>query len=159
MFYRIVMCSLALLGALNLAHAQDVYKWTDESGKVHYGDAPSDHAKQRATKVETKIHTPTDEQRGAASERAGRIKQSWGDRMQKEAARKEAEEAMANSAPPAGIPPTVIMEAPTQAGTSCEAQKQAYEAAAACFEAYRSPSRVVDQQAYSKCPNVKKPAC
>jgi glutaredoxin len=43
--------ALALAAAFLTAHAQ-VYKWTDPSGKVHYGDRPPDEAKTEKLKLD-----------------------------------------------------------------------------------------------------------
>lgn len=36
------------------AAAADVYKWVDENGRVHFGDAPPDNGRAKADKVELK---------------------------------------------------------------------------------------------------------
>jgi glutaredoxin-like YruB-family protein len=47
-----LLATLLLAPAMALA---DVYKWTDASGQVHYGDAPAPSAKAR--KVEVEVNT------------------------------------------------------------------------------------------------------
>jgi glutaredoxin len=42
---------LAAAIALMLPAAAQVYKWTDPSGKTHYGDAPPDDAKKQEVKI------------------------------------------------------------------------------------------------------------
>ena len=148
-----LVVSVFWASAFGIAQAQEIYKWIDENGKVHYGDAPADSQKGRATKVEAKIPVPSDNQRGAATDRAARQKQSWDERTQKEADKTAATTAADSAEPVDDFEPEVVAE-----GSSCEQQKRAYEEAARCFERYRSPTRVVDERAYDRCPDVKKPA-
>jgi hypothetical protein len=43
-----------LLGALALpAFATDIYRWTDETGRVNYGNVVPDRFKRAATKIDT----------------------------------------------------------------------------------------------------------
>lgn len=44
---------LALLATLPLACAAEVYKWTDEQGRVHFGDQPQD--KEKAERLSLKV--------------------------------------------------------------------------------------------------------
>lgn len=44
-----------LLLAINFSVQADVYKWVDESGRVHYGDKPSKREKANAEKIDAKI--------------------------------------------------------------------------------------------------------
>lgn len=42
---------IAIALALTLPASAQVYKWTDPSGKTHYGDAPPDDAKKQELKI------------------------------------------------------------------------------------------------------------
>ena len=42
--------------ALSLPAAAQVYKWTDSTGKVHYGDRAPDDAKTEQLKIEVRSH-------------------------------------------------------------------------------------------------------
>ena len=47
----LAILALIVVALLGTAHAQ-VYKWTDPSGKVHYGDRPPAEAKTEKVKIE-----------------------------------------------------------------------------------------------------------
>ncbi|WP_371132902.1 DUF4124 domain-containing protein, partial [Hydrogenophaga sp.] len=39
---RVIRLILALIAILPLICSAEIYKWTDESGRVHFGDKPKD---------------------------------------------------------------------------------------------------------------------
>lgn len=45
-----VLLSICFLAWLPVSHAGELYRWTDSSGKVHYGDAPPPDAAQIETR-------------------------------------------------------------------------------------------------------------
>ena len=47
---------LAFATALAFSAAAQVYKWTDPTGKVHYGDRPPDDTKTEQIKVDVRSH-------------------------------------------------------------------------------------------------------
>jgi hypothetical protein len=152
MSYKFSLCCIALLVCAGSVHAQDVYKWVDEKGQVHYGNAPSDKG---ATKVEMKIPPPVESQHDEAADRAARNQKAWNERTQKEAEKAQ----VARKAPPPSQS-SEPEEAPTDE-MSCEARKKAYEDAGRCFAKYRNPGSraIIDPSAYDRCPNVKRPDC
>ena len=59
------LIGLMILGAVSVsapAQAGDVYRWTDEEGRVSYGDSVPDRYKRVARKIDTGLDT-----QGAAS--------------------------------------------------------------------------------------------
>jgi len=52
----IELAVLAGLLALPLAAGAQVFKWTDSSGKTHYGDAPPDDVKRQELKVDARSY-------------------------------------------------------------------------------------------------------
>ena len=59
-----VLVLLAIVAAASpcLAEAQQAYKWTDEKGLVHYGDAPPQDKKTEARAID--LAPPVSEQDG-----------------------------------------------------------------------------------------------
>lgn len=47
---KLMIFFLSVFFSFSLAFAQQVYKWTDSKGKVHYGDMPTT---QKSKKVDT----------------------------------------------------------------------------------------------------------
>ena len=57
---RFVVGLVALACVAAVAHAQVLYKWIDDEGKVHYSDTPPKNFKGQLTKIETDVApTPT----------------------------------------------------------------------------------------------------
>lgn len=53
-FYFLLLTSLVT----GIARADEVYKWVDEEGRIHYGDAPADDS---ALPVEVETRTPVED--------------------------------------------------------------------------------------------------
>lgn len=49
------LCSIALLASLAGAHANDIHRWTDANGRVHFGDRPPEDAD--AAEVSIRVNT------------------------------------------------------------------------------------------------------
>lgn len=52
---RVIRLILALIAILPLICSAEIYKWTDESGRVHFGDKPKD--KDQAEQLSLKINS------------------------------------------------------------------------------------------------------
>ncbi|WP_221227773.1 DUF4124 domain-containing protein [Rhodocyclus tenuis] len=126
-----------------LACGGEIYRWTDDTGQVHYGDTvPS--AYQRAAKpVDLNNVEVSDEERQAAAVRL---------LQEKNLLQQNAESAQ----PPAPAPQPAPAE--NQPG-SCEEQWLRYDASWACFNPYRTAYGAVKAEAFKHCTEIKAPSC
>ncbi len=133
---------LTILLAANAASSAEIYRWTDDKGEVHFGDAVPESAKASASKVDTSNATISDAERNAGEARL--------ERERKDIARPErgAGPAAAN---PAQTPP------PGGRRSDCAAQWRAYNDSMACFDAYRMTSGAMRPEAFEKCESIVQP--
>lgn len=138
-----------LLIASGSAHgyASDVYKWTDEQGKTHYGDAVPGVAKEKAEVVEISPK-PTAAARKEAEARAAKSKALLRLREKE------------NADPTEGAVRTLLTEKvkpPQTKKDLCQEQRKAYEASYACFDPYRFGNGKIKAEAYDNCKEVTDP--
>ena len=88
---------VVLLALLGSAHAQGVYRWVDQAGRVHYSDAPPAAAKAKEIDCPP---PPTSEEVEAARQRLQRNQQTI---EQIRAQRSATEQATAGRSPPAAL--------------------------------------------------------
>jgi Domain of unknown function (DUF4124) len=139
-----------LLSSLSLAaQAADLYKWTDEKGQVHYGDAPAGQEK-KVEKIQPLGVDLTDEQRQDAAAR----------RTRETSAADSARQARENEARPVRARRSLTGQAGKAAqDSSCEAQKQRYRASQSCFAPYVTVDGAVKAEAYKHCTQIAEPQC
>lgn len=133
---------VCLLAAIGAAHAGEIYKWTDENGKVHFSDVKPASPKDQAQPVEMKVHRPSEPERREAQARADREKSLL------KGPEKEPAPAAAGSLATKPVAPD---------DSSCEAQWRKYNESSACFESFRQANGSVRAEAYQKCAEVKTP--
>lgn len=123
----------------------EVYKWTDDKGRVHYSDQPPPTA-PAAAKKPIQLHTsePSDEERQQAAERLARQRAN----LHQESGDKSATGDSAETPP-----------ARPEEDNSCAAQKRRYEESAACFQRYRNANGSVKAEAYEHCVSLPPPNC
>src|SRR6185295_16779212 len=64
---------LVLLASLSFAtHADEVFRWVDEKGKVHYGSSIPERFKQKAKKIDAEGNEVSNDRRKEAEARAAR---------------------------------------------------------------------------------------
>lgn len=148
-----LICLLLSAGLCCGAHAGDVYKWTDDKGKTHYGDPPTGQAKERATKLERKQMQLTVQQLEDAQIRAARSKQAlvphvgpW---------QPEPRSASADAAGDQLATPTVAVDPDTE----CAQQIAEYQRNGECFNRYRVVGGGIRGDAFRHCNETKRPAC
>ena len=136
---RTVVVLLAVGLVTVAAGAAEVFKWTDENGKVHYGESVPERYQRKATRIDTESSRPTDAQREQAASRAARdkAKAQSGVRDASEPARPEA----------------------SSADTGCEAQKQRYQESQECFAPFRTANGGLKADAFEHCVEVAEPQC
>lgn len=138
-----------VLGVLpcTLYAADNIYRWVDEKGAIHYGDTVPDKYKDNATrKPELKDHpvidvTETVEQRRARQEALDVLDIESG-----------------QNAPPANTESgTPTPAAPATGDLSCEQQWEQYNASQACFAQYRNANGSIRAEAFQNCTVVAEP--
>lgn len=140
---RHIAAAVLMLAAV-AAHAE-VYKWTDDKGRVHYGDKPPASTPAGTKKaVELDIPEPSAADRQEAADRAARERA----RLQPPAEKGVIGGTEATPAPAAA-----------EQDNSCAAQKRRYEESAACFQQYRNVNGSVKAEAYKHCVPVPQPSC
>jgi Domain of unknown function (DUF4124) len=129
------------------ARADDVFRWIDDDGKVHYGESVPGRYKQNARKVDlTGVGGVSDAQRQEAEARLAKEKAKV-DSLQR--AREEKAEAAPSATP---SPPDV-----PQAVDECQDQMKKYLASQECFAPYRRANGSLSPEAFEQCTDVKQP--
>lgn len=136
------LAALALAFAATAA-AADIYQWTDEQGRVHYGDQPAPGA-PAAARPELRAAEPSEADRQEAIEREERLRA----RLQRPA----------DESGPAEAPPRQATR-PAEPDNSCAAQWARYHASQECFAPYRNVNGSVRVEAYRFCTDIPEPQC
>ncbi len=68
---RTLLVIACLAGSISSAHAQDIYKWEDEKGVIHYGDKPAPGAKP-LDKSTVPFSTPEEQSEPSVTEEPSR---------------------------------------------------------------------------------------
>jgi hypothetical protein len=127
----------------SLAHADLVYKWTDDKGRVYYSDAPPPG--RPSTVVEIDVREPTDADRKAAADRAARDKASL-----------QSPVASAPVSAGQGTTPAASQPLPGDQ-TACRAAWKAYLDSVDCFAPYTNVNGSVRPEAFQLCKSVQQP--
>jgi hypothetical protein len=124
--------------------AGEVYKWTDEGGRVHYSDTVPPARKATAQPVDTSSAVVADTPpRRPATRAAPKKEPIFSER-------------------PAPPPPPTAASAPQTpaAASSCEEAWRRFNESYACFDPYRMAGGRVRPEAYQHCVEVPRPdAC
>lgn len=123
-------------------HASDIFRWTDEKGRVHYSGSVPDQYQRSATKL-----VPADAQRragAAVNDEAG-------------------PESIATRRGKSSEPYSDLRALPATASAGnkdrgCEAQKMRYRESQECFAQYRTVTGI-KREAFRHCVEVKQPSC
>lgn len=140
---------VALSSAVPAPVLAQVYKWVDEHGKVHYGDAPPDHAQSKKKPVKIETPAPSPGERDAALKRAEAERRKLDHLTQSrrnadEKAKHRPATATAGSAPPNETP--------------CQKEWREFRERAACFAPYRTATGGIKAEAYQKCKEAVQPS-
>ena len=150
---RLALCApLALLlgtaGPLP-AHASDIYRWVDETGRTHLSDVVPDRYKRSAVRVDPQSPEPTPAQRREAEARAARERQR---------AASIQPAASAVSAAGSLSAATAASAAPTGAQADCETSRRRYRESQECFAPFRLANGAVRAEAFEHCTVVPDPS-
>jgi len=138
--FAILVCTL--LGAVR---ADDIYRWVDGDGRIHFSDSVPDEFKRSATKTDSRQHNVSEEERRLAEQRA---KEDAAKARTLETQRSRAGQAATTSA----------AKPASRAGTAdCEEQYRRYRESLACFAPYVLANGAVRQEAFGKCNPVDDP--
>lgn len=140
---RIFIVLIMVMSALAPARAAEVYKWTDDNGRVQYGDRVPEDKKAAARMISLANSELTDSQRLEAKARLDKILAD----AQKTAPPQSPKIASIASPPPA---------TPTSS-SACEEAWKKYNASYACFDPYRISGGRVRPEAYLHCKAVPQP--
>lgn len=140
--------ALALaLWAVQASGLAQVFRWVDERGVVHYGDAVPERYQGTARPMDLQGTVLTQAQKAQAEARLEADRQFL----------KVAPPAPAASRPKvAAIGPLASAGGP-QAGLSCEQQWARYEAAWQCLNPYRNANGSVKPEGFALCPVLTQP--
>src|SRR5882672_1382375 len=138
--FLLLFCVLTLT-----ARAGEVFRWVDENGKVHYGDAIPEKYKQQAKKVDG-AGGVTGAQRQEAESRTAR-ERARAESLQK--ARESKADAPQLAAPPSAGDP--------KPGDQCEEQMRKYLESQDCFAPYVNATGGIKPEAFQRCTEVKQP--
>ena len=138
----LALASLALAAMAGVG-AEEVWKWTDAEGVVHYGAAPPEEARAKATRVDLGDTRVTDSDRRAAE---------W--RLAKDKTAVDRAIADGGASRPARAKPA---SAAASVSSSCEQAWKRFDESYACFDPYRRGHGRIDPQAYQHCTEVPEP--
>lgn len=127
-----------LLCAYSLAHANEIYRWVDESGTTNFGDSVPEKYKQSATRVNTRQFEPTDAQRREVAERAA---------LERARARPAQETNSAGAGQSANA-----------SALDCENAHRRYQQSIDCFARYMTSSGAPRAEAFDHCTVIADPA-
>jgi hypothetical protein len=144
---RLVLAGVAGTVLALAAHAADIYRWTDENGKVFLSESVPPKYKDKATRIDSRQFELSPEQRRDAEARLARAKKE-----------------LAASAPaPAGEPgaaaplrPLPPASAPER--TECEALQREYLDSLECFAPFVNANGSLKPNAFAACKAVVDPS-
>jgi hypothetical protein len=159
----LLMCS-----GCAVASAAQVYKWVDEHGQVHYGNAVPKAHQKGAQPVDTAAPVPTHAERREAAELAEREKAAAEslrrdrERARVKAAPKAAPAAVTAPGPkaasaPAAISPSSPTTALSDKRRQCEDEMKRFRQSQDCFAPYRTANGGIRAEAFKHCTEVKMP--
>ena len=150
---RLALCAplALLLGTAGLlpAHAADIYRWVDETGRTHLSDVVPDRYKRSAVRIDPQSYEPTPAQRREAEVRAARERQR---------AASIPSAGPATRAPGSLTAPTPAAAAPTGGQADCETSRRRYRESQECFAPFRLANGAVRAEAFKHCTVVPDPS-
>ena len=144
---RVVLAGVAGGLLAFAAQAADIYRWTDESGKVHLSDSVPEKYRAKATRIDSRQFELSPEQRRDAEARLARAKKE-----------------LAASAPPAtaetGAAPPLRPSPPASAParTDCDTLQREYLDSLECFAPFVNANGTIKPNAFAVCKVVVDPS-
>lgn len=143
------------LGSAQPAQAGTVYRWTDDDGRVHYGETVPDRYLGRARPIDAPATAPSAQEQQQALDRARRDKA-------RAAALAAAPGASAASAarPPASAASAPAAKRPARLpddNTDCSTWQRLYQESLDCFGPFRTVHGGLKAEAFERCNEVSEP--
>jgi len=132
-------------------HGADIYRWVDDQGRIHIADTVPERYRGAATRLDSKVPQPSDQQRSEAIERAAKDRARV---AELDAARQA--QAPASSASAAATPPST--QRTGTVGSECDRLWQEYFESQACFGPYHLGQGGIRAEAHGKCKEVLNPS-
>jgi hypothetical protein len=142
----IVLAGMAWALAVLPVHAVDIYRWTDEAGKVHLSDSVPPKYKAKATRIDSRQFEPSPEQQREAEARRARTQKAL-------AASEPAPTGEAGAPPP---PRSAPAPAPTR--IDCDALQREYLDSLDCFAPFVNANGTLKPNAFAACRPVVDPS-
>lgn len=145
---RLLLVALAVVPLLS--QAADIYRWVDESGRVHIADSVPERYRGVATRLDSKAHEPSAQQRAEAAERAAKDRA----RLAEIDKARQAQAAASSASAPAARPAPRA----NAGGSECDRLWQEYHESQVCFGPYFLGQGGIRAEAYAKCKEVRNPS-
>jgi len=144
------LCAIAVvcLTACEMAHAQGIWTWTDDQGKVHYADVVPERYRSRAKPVSSDPSKPSAEEQRAALARAASDKSKSSSTIASSPAPAAAPSASASRRRPVRVP---------DPNTDCETWARLYQESLECFGPFRTTRGATRPEAFEHCAPVDAP--
>ena len=136
------------------AHADEIFRWVDERGKVHYGSSVPEKYRYKARRLEAENPDDLKARRKDAEARLAKEK-AGGDARRPPAAEAEAAKPAAAPEKPAAAPGPV--GSLSSADPACAEKWNQYLASVQCFASFVNRNGSVRPDAYKKCATLNQP--
>jgi len=147
--------AVIVLSALSFAaHANEIFRWVDERGKVHYGGSVPEKYRYRAKKIESENADDLKARREEAEARLARDK-AGGDARRPQAGEPDTAKPIAAPAKPAAAPGPV--GSLSSYDPACAERWNQYLASVQCFANFVNRNGSVRPEAYKNCTTLNQP--
>jgi hypothetical protein len=148
-----IMAAGALVLATGLCLAGDIYRWVDEQGHTHLGDAVPERYKAVATRINSRRFELSQSDRLAAEARVVKERQAAveAERARAEAAGRQAPASIAAASRPAAKPGN-------DPASQCDHLWREYFKSQECFAPYNNRYGGLRGEAFERCTQVVSPA-
>jgi hypothetical protein len=141
----IMSAAVSMASMASLSHAETVYKWTDDKGRVQYSDAPPPNRPSKV--VEIDVREPTDAQRKAAEALVAKDKANL----------QPLPTVSAPSASPAPAAAAASSQLPPGDQSACRAEWENYRKSTDCFAPFVNVDGSLKPEAFATCRSVPQP--
>jgi hypothetical protein len=147
--------AVILFSALSFAaHADEIFRWVDERGKVHYGSSVPEKYRYKAKKLDSENSDDLKARKQDAEARFAREKEA-GDARRPQAGAADAAKPAAVPAIPAAAPGPV--GSLSSADPACAEKWNQYLTSVQCFASFVNRNGSVRPDAYKNCTTLNQP--
>jgi hypothetical protein len=139
------------LGALALPplYAADIYRWVDDTGRVHLSDRVPEPFRNSAIRIDSRQFELTPQQRSDAAVRAAQDRARAAESADRDAKTKDVQ--AAESAPAAPGVQARTPAAPTDAASVCASLRRRFDQSADCFAPFVNANGSIKPEAFQIC--------